>query len=84
MYCQGTIKPLRLPKLPILLINTKIPKNTKVQVSNVRALYDEFPQVVQPVLESIQSISKAFQSEYTGDEDLVLDSKKMTRLEVRV
>ncbi len=84
MYCQGIIKPLRLPKLPILLINTKIPKNTKVQVSRVRSLHDEFPEVVKPILESIQSICEIFQNEYTGDEASILDSKRMSRLEVRV
>ena len=51
-------------------------------MSKVRALYDEFPQVVKPVLESIQSISETFQDEYTGDARIVLDAKKMSRLEV--
>ncbi|KAJ1560953.1 hypothetical protein HK096_006597 [Nowakowskiella sp. JEL0078] len=40
-----------------LLINTKVPKDTKVQVEKVRNLKMMFPNVVNPLLDSVQAIS---------------------------
>jgi mevalonate kinase len=82
MYCKGVIQPLRLPEIPILLTNTKIPKNTKVQISKVRELYDAFPQVISPVLDAMQAISETFQREFTLEEEEKPIINELGRLEV--
>ena len=54
-----TLKPLP-PAVGILLTNTKVPRSTKELVSKVRRLHDQFPDVVRPILESIEGISQEF------------------------
>jgi mevalonate kinase len=49
-----------LPPLSILLSNTKVPRSTKVLVAGVRKLFDVYPAVIQPILDSIGGISKRF------------------------
>ena len=51
-----------LPQLDILLSNTNVPRSTKVLVAKVKELRDEFPEVVNPILESIERISQQFVS----------------------
>ncbi|XP_022104077.1 mevalonate kinase-like [Acanthaster planci] len=62
-YQGKAIQPLsKVPNLRILLINTKIPRSTKVLVAGVRKKYEKFPEVIGPVLESIEGISQMCQS----------------------
>ena len=49
-----------LPALDILLINTAVPRSTKVLVSKVRSLHDAYPAVVKPILGAIEQISLQF------------------------
>jgi len=44
-------------KLRILLVGTRVPRNTKSLVESVRSQTKEFPSIVQPVIDAIDSIS---------------------------
>jgi mevalonate kinase len=50
----------KLPALNVILTNTKVPRSTKQLVAGVRVKYDRFPDVMQPVLDSIEAISRRF------------------------
>ena len=43
--------------LRILLVGTKVPRNTKLLVDHVRKQTKEFPSIVQPVIDAIDSVS---------------------------
>jgi mevalonate kinase len=49
-----------VPKLQILLTNTKVPRSTKELVASVKNLYQSYPAVIQPIFQSIQEITNEF------------------------
>lgn len=60
LYKKGTeAKLLDLSNNPleILLTYTKVPRSTKTLVSNVRQLYEIYPDIITPVLDSMDSIA---------------------------
>ncbi|KAF8977989.1 hypothetical protein BGZ46_006963 [Entomortierella lignicola] len=59
MFKKGEkIEPLPgFQSLKFILTNTRVPRETQVQVANVRKLHDKFPSVVNPMLDSINEIS---------------------------
>nr|XP_012423473.1 PREDICTED: mevalonate kinase isoform X2 [Odobenus rosmarus divergens] len=57
-FQQGKISSLkRPPALKILLTNTKVPRSTKALVASVRSRLLKFPEIVTPLLASINAIS---------------------------
>jgi len=56
--------PIFLPRLPnglrIMIVNTRVPRDTKRLVSAVGKLREEFPSIVNPIITSIDSISLQF------------------------
>ncbi|XP_047616840.1 mevalonate kinase isoform X1 [Phacochoerus africanus] len=57
-YQQGKISPLkRLPALKILLVNTKVPRSTKALVASVKNRMLKFPEIIAPLLASMDAIS---------------------------
>ncbi|MEE6512636.1 hypothetical protein FKM82_019765 [Ascaphus truei] len=59
-YQAGKIHPLeRVPMLKILLTNTQVPRSTKTLVAGVKDKLLKFPDIMNPVLASIDAISQA-------------------------
>lgn len=49
-----------IPSYRVLLVNTQVPRNTKALVAGVKTRHDKFPEVIKPVLDSIEAISETF------------------------
>ncbi|KAF8792935.1 Mevalonate kinase like protein [Argiope bruennichi] len=47
-----------LPSIGILLVNTKISRNTKLLVSNVKQKYNDHPDVIDAIMQAIHAVSK--------------------------
>ncbi|GFS44833.1 mevalonate kinase [Trichonephila inaurata madagascariensis] len=47
-----------LPTFSILLVNTNVPRNTKLLVSNVKQKHELYPSVVEAIINAIDAISK--------------------------
>jgi len=52
-----------------ILTNTNVPKNTKVQVQNVRDLYNNYPDVINPILDSIHNIGERCKNLFNGEKN---------------
>lgn len=57
-FCKGNITPMEVPRLRVLLVNTKVPRKTKMLVAGVRQRKDRHPTVVNPLLESLDALAK--------------------------
>ncbi|KAG0281680.1 hypothetical protein BGZ95_000533 [Linnemannia exigua] len=69
MFKKGEkIEPLPgFQSLRFLLTNTRVPRETQVQVANVRKLHDKFPTVVNPMLDAINEISNSCKAIFSQD-----------------
>lgn len=47
-----------MPSLRVLLINTKVPRSTKILVAGVKDKLEKYPGVIKPVFDSIEDISQ--------------------------
>jgi len=59
-----------------ILTNTNVPKNTKVQVQNVRNLYNNYPNVINPILDSIHNIGERCKELFTNEN---IEEEKITK-----
>lgn len=59
-----------MPTYKVLLVNTQVPRNTKALVAGVKKRHDQFPEIVKPVLESIEAISETFWKLLKGSKEL--------------
>ena len=58
LYKKGKISRIEIPhEIPLLLINTRIPRETKTQVTQVANLYKEHPSIIKPIFQAIDAIS---------------------------
>lgn len=63
-----TATPLKdFPELPLLLVNTKQPRSTLVEVAKVGALKKKYPAVTEATLDSIDEVTKSAYSLITSD-----------------
>ncbi|CAG8546232.1 3686_t:CDS:10 [Paraglomus occultum] len=72
LYKKGSMESLKgyheniaeLPFRPFrfLLTNTKVARDTKTQVANVRIKFDKYPEIIKPILDAIQNISDHFKT----------------------
>ncbi|XP_040272524.1 mevalonate kinase [Bufo bufo] len=61
-YQAGQITPIeRVPMLQILLTNTRVPRSTKILVAGVKDKLLKYPNIMEPVLSSINAISEECQ-----------------------
>ncbi|KAG0347892.1 Mevalonate kinase [Podila humilis] len=69
MFKKGEkIEPLPgFQSLRFLLTNTRVPRETLVQVANVRRLWEKFPTVVNPMLDAINEISASCKDLFTQE-----------------
>jgi len=51
------ITPLRFLSIRFLLTNTRVPRDTRTQVANVRLKHDKYPQIVDPIFDAIHNMS---------------------------
>ncbi|XP_054718160.1 mevalonate kinase-like [Uloborus diversus] len=54
----AVVEMLELYDIPILLVDTKVPRNTKVLVTNVKAKKEKYPQIIVSIMDAIDAISK--------------------------
>jgi len=55
-----SVTPLKdFPELPLLLVNTKQPRSTAVEVAKVGALKKKYPEVTETTLQSIDQVTKS-------------------------
>jgi mevalonate kinase len=58
LYKKGKINRIEIPhQIPLLLINTQIPRETKTQVTHVANLYKEHPSIISPIFQAIDALS---------------------------
>jgi mevalonate kinase len=73
------VKPLwNFPELPLLLVDTKQPKSTAVEVAKVGALKKAHPQITESILNAIDKVSEGAAEVISRDD---FDSEEMASLE---
>jgi len=69
------------PKLNVVLTNTFVPRSTKVLVRGVKKFKDDFPSIVDPILDSIGEISRTFCKDVLASKVITDESsRKISRL----
>ncbi|OWF42273.1 Mevalonate kinase [Mizuhopecten yessoensis] len=57
-FKKGNITKLsQMPETKILLVNTKVPRNTKTMVANVKTKFEKYEAIVGPVMDAIDTLT---------------------------
>jgi mevalonate kinase len=64
----------KTPKINILLVNTKVPKNTKLMVQKVTNRFKENPSETKEIIDEIDQLAKSSLELLTGRDNINLDS----------
>ncbi|XP_029213186.2 mevalonate kinase-like isoform X4 [Acropora millepora] len=87
-YQDGVIEHLsRIPKLKIILIDTKVARSTKNLISGLRERYQQFPTIYSPLFDAIGAITeescvcleKLYRAEAGAKETMTTDSDDLYR-----
>ncbi|XP_055861558.1 mevalonate kinase-like [Biomphalaria glabrata] len=54
----------KMPQLSVMLVNTKVPRSTMVLVAGVRQKYNLYQDVMEPILNSVEAITKRAENIY--------------------
>jgi len=80
-YKQGVVNHMQGLKLKFLVTDTKISRNTKLLVQKVGALHKLYPDIVNPLLQSVeqicQTVISCFQSNFNNEIDEVKEEKEI-------
>lgn len=60
-----------MPALPLLVVNTRIPKDTAALVGKVREYYNAAPEIVNPLLDAVRAIVNAAHIALEGENTLL-------------
>ncbi|KAJ3189420.1 hypothetical protein HDU85_003050 [Gaertneriomyces sp. JEL0708] len=70
LYSKGVMRDLKgFTTLKFVLTDTQVPKNTKVQVEGVRLRKEKFPDIVTPILESIEALVTQCENSFSPSAD---------------
>ena len=69
----------KTPKINILLVNTNVPKNTKLMVQKVANQYKENPSKTKEIIDQIDQLAKSSLELLTGQDNINLDSTSFTK-----
>ena len=69
----------KTPKINILLVNTNVPKNTKLMVQKVANKYKEHPDETKEIINEIDQLAKSSLEILTDRDNINLDSASFTK-----
>ncbi|XP_076069373.1 mevalonate kinase-like [Oratosquilla oratoria] len=57
-FKAGELEPLQVPRLQILLVNTRVPRDTKAIVAGVKERKERLPNIINPLLDAIGGVAQ--------------------------
>ena len=57
-FKNGETSPLKVPPIEILLVNTRVTRNTKALVNSVKELHTKYPSIIDPILTSMDEVAE--------------------------
>ncbi|EAY13426.1 mevalonate kinase family protein [Trichomonas vaginalis G3] len=67
-----TLKQVKLPEVPLLIVGTNRERNTKAAVSHVKDLLTQYPKVFKPLIKSMGDITNSFLESKDSDKKQVM------------
>ncbi|KAH9525431.1 hypothetical protein Btru_001414 [Bulinus truncatus] len=67
----------KMPQLSVMLVNTKVPRSTMTLVAGVRQKYNLYQDVMEPILNSVEAITKRAEDIFQGcDQNITAEGYK--------